>query len=65
MVAAHNLDLEGAAGAGMKTAFVARPEEWGARDPAQAPDHSDRGYAFDFLASGLGDLANQLTRGES
>ncbi len=65
MVAAHSLDLEGAARAGMKTAFVARPEEWGGEDPEHVPDHSDGGYPFDFVASGLEDLANQLTRGES
>lgn len=61
MVAAHNLDLEGAARSGMKTAFVARPDEWGGDDPAHAPDHADGGYGFDFMAGGLEDLANQLT----
>ena len=64
MVAAHDLDLESAAKAGMKTAFVARPYEWGREDPERAPDHSDGQFRFDYLASGLEDLANQLTKGE-
>ena len=62
MVAAHDLDLESAARAGMKTAFVARPDEWGREDPERAPDHSDGQFRFDYLASGLEDLANQLTK---
>jgi len=42
MVACHNFDLDAAKGVGFKTAFVRRPDEWGAEgppDPNPNPDH--------------------------
>jgi 2-haloacid dehalogenase len=56
LVAAHNGDLEGARGAGLATAFVARPAEYGprqTRDPS-ATDH------WDLAAASITDLARQL-----
>jgi 2-haloacid dehalogenase len=56
MVAAHKDDLDGAARAGLRTAFVARPLEFG--DPALkdvAPESRFDANAKDFL-----DLARQL-----
>jgi 2-haloacid dehalogenase len=56
MVAAHKDDLDGAARAGLRTAFVARPLEFG--DPARkdvAPEPRFDVNADDFL-----DLARQL-----
>ena len=51
MVAAHNGDLEAAAACGLRTAFVARPTEYG---PGQETDlHAAEGVdveAGDFLA---------------
>lgn len=56
LVAAHWNDLEAAAGRGLRTAFVARPLEWG---PAAAAD-LDRRPWVDVYASDLEDLAAQL-----
>jgi 2-haloacid dehalogenase len=56
MVAAHKEDLDGAARAGLRTAFVARPLEFG--DPAKrdvAPEER-----FDLNAKDFVDLARQL-----
>lgn len=42
MVACHNFDLDAAKSVGFKTAFVRRPDEWGAEgppDPTPNPDH--------------------------
>ncbi|MDP6572247.1 MAG: hypothetical protein QGI63_03920 [Rhodospirillales bacterium] len=42
MVACHNFDLDAAKAAGFKTAFVRRPDEWGAEgppDPTPNPIH--------------------------
>jgi 2-haloacid dehalogenase len=57
MVAAHKDDLRAAAKIGFKTAFVARPMEYG---DARKPDVS-RDAAFDIHANDFLDLANQLT----
>jgi 2-haloacid dehalogenase len=54
MVAAHAKDLAAAAGQGMRTAFVRRPQEWGTAK-AEALDFSVDIVAEDFL-----DLASQL-----
>jgi 2-haloacid dehalogenase len=55
MVACHEWDLNGAAGAGLRTAYVARPTEWGPDSPPlSAP-------AADVAATDLIDLAQQLT----
>ena len=55
MVAAHSSDLAAAAQAGLRTAFVARPDEYG-------PDKGERAasVAVDLSASSLGELAGQL-----
>ena len=55
MVAAHKGDLRAAAGAGLRTAFVPRPEERPNRDIDLAPDPAFDVNALDFL-----DLATQL-----
>jgi 2-haloacid dehalogenase len=56
LVAAHNADLHAAARVGMRTAFVARPTEYG---PAQDHDFTaDAG--FDFAVGDLGELADRL-----
>jgi 2-haloacid dehalogenase len=59
MVAAHAGDLRAAAAEGLRTAFVARPLEWGpaARDQADGPASDD---SFDLVASDIVDLAAQL-----
>ena len=56
MVACHNFDLDAAKNAGFKTAFIRRPDEWGAAgppDPEPNPMH-------DIIATGFPDLARQL-----
>ncbi len=55
MVAAHKPDLKAAAGAGLRTAFVPRPNEW----PGRRIDLSYED-AFDVNASDFLDLAAQL-----
>jgi len=54
MVASHPYDLAAAAGQGMRTAFVRRPQEWGTGKPEKL-DISVDVVADDFL-----DLASQL-----
>ncbi|MDH3320454.1 MAG: haloacid dehalogenase type II [Betaproteobacteria bacterium] len=56
MVAAHKDDLHAARACGLKTAFVARPREYG---PAVKVDVS-RDPAFDLDARDFNDLARQL-----
>jgi 2-haloacid dehalogenase len=56
MVAAHKDDLRAAARAGLRTAFVTRPLEFG---PDRKPDIS-RDAAFDIHATDFLDLARQL-----
>ena len=56
MVAAHNNDLVQAASHGMKTAFVARPYEHGARQTRDAKAEHD----FTYVADSFEDLARQL-----
>lgn len=56
MVACHNFDLNAAREVGFKSAFVRRPDEWGAAgppDPSPAPHH-------DFIADDFPGLARQL-----
>jgi 2-haloacid dehalogenase len=56
MVACHNFDLDAAKACGFKTAFVRRPDEWGAEgppDPEPNPHH-------DFVADSFPELAEQL-----
>lgn len=56
MVAAHNGDLLAAQRAGLKTAFVARPTEYG---PRQSRDFK-ADHGFDVVASDFVDLAERL-----
>ena len=56
MVACHNFDLDAAKGVGFKTAFVRRPDEWGAEgppDPTPNPDH-------DIIVDDFPDLLKKL-----
>jgi 2-haloacid dehalogenase len=52
MVACHNFDLNAAHAAGMRTAFVRRPDEWG---PAGPPDPNPN-MAYDFIEDGFDGL---------
>ncbi len=57
MVACHNFDLRAAKRAGFRTAFVRRPEEWGAQgppDPTPDDDHDIIVDTFPDLARALG-----------
>ncbi len=56
MVAAHNGDLAKAASLGLRTAFVARPTEYG---PGQTED-LEPDQPWDCVASSMHDLADQL-----
>ncbi|XUM21268.1 haloacid dehalogenase type II [Bradyrhizobium oligotrophicum S58] len=56
MVAAHNNDLEAAQRYGLKTAFVARPTEYG---PLQSRDFDATG-AWDIVAADFGGIADRL-----
>jgi len=57
MVAAHPIDLHAASGAGLRTAYVDRPEEWGGGPPAWDPGTTD---GVDVVASNFAELADQL-----
>ena len=57
MVACHNFDLDAAKAQGFKTAFVRRPDEWGAEgppDPEPNPIHDIIVDDFPALARALG-----------
>ena len=57
MVACHNFDLDAAKAVGFKTAFVRRPDEWGAEgppDPEPNPIHDIVVDSFPELAEALG-----------
>ena len=56
MVAAHNDDLKAAAGLGLRTAFVARPTEYG---PAQDTDLAPTSD-WDYSVSSIMELADRL-----
>lgn len=56
MVAAHNGDLVAAAGVGLRTAFVARPTEYG---PDQTADLKAEN-TYDVVATDFGELATKL-----
>jgi 2-haloacid dehalogenase len=56
MTAAHNSDLVAAAKQGLRTAFVARPQEYG---PRQSRDVKAE-HAFDVVATDFVDLAAKL-----
>ena len=58
MVAAHKMDLEAASEAGLRTAYVHRPLEWGAEESDSTntpPDSTAEMIADDFV-----DLAEML-----
>jgi 2-haloacid dehalogenase len=56
LVAAHDSDLKGAQAAGLRTALVLRPLEWGPEAPPPPPPDP----SFDYVAEDFGDLATQL-----
>lgn len=56
MVAAHNEDLRQAASLGMKTAFIARPSEYGDRQTVDFKSEE----VWDFDCDSMVDLANRL-----
>ena len=56
MVACHNFDLDAAKAVGFKTAFVRRPDEWGAAGP---PD-PEPNQIHDFAVDGFKELAEVL-----
>ena len=56
MVACHNFDLDAAKAVGFKTAFVRRPEEWGAAGP---PD-PEPNPAHDYIVDDFPELARSL-----
>jgi|SRR5579862_2683269 len=56
MVACHNFDLDAARGEGYRTAFVRRPDEWGAAGP---PDPTPN-PACDIVVDGFAELADRL-----
>jgi 2-haloacid dehalogenase len=56
LVAAHDNDLKGAQAAGLHTALVPRPQEWGPNGSKPPPPDP----SFDFVATDFGDLATQL-----
>ena len=56
LVAAHESDLKGAQAAGLHTALVPRPGEWGPNAPPLPPPDP----SFDFVATDFLNLANQL-----
>lgn len=59
MVACHNFDLNAAQDAGMQTAFVRRPLEWGPEGP---PDpHPNR--AYDHVVDGFDELVTAVLAG--
>ena len=69
MVAAHQQDLAYAAGHGMQTAFVTRPDEFGGRvkprDPEPGVSYIDAAEVhpegdWTYLAADFIDLASQL-----
>ena len=56
MVAAHEGDLEASREAGLHTAYVHRPDEWGPDGGSEKPDAS----AYDVVAEDFVDLAERL-----
>lgn len=57
MVACHEIDLKGARNAGLRTAYVHRPDEWGREAEADPMPDAD---AFDVVAEDVVDLAARL-----
>lgn len=61
MVACHNFDLNAAQDAGLRTAFVRRPDEWG----PQGPPDPEPNRAYDFVVAGFEELRAALLGGGS
>ena len=62
LVACHEADLAGAAAAGLRTAYVSRPAEWGAAGAGAAGGTGPPAPAVaDVAAADLFDLARRLT----
>lgn len=59
LVVAHNNDLGGARGAGLATAFIARPTEHGRHQATDLTAADD----WDLTAASITDLASQLMDG--
>jgi len=59
MVACHNFDLNAAQDAGMQTAFVRRPLEWG----PQGPPDPNPNRSYDHVVGGFDELAMALLDG--
>ncbi len=56
MIACHNFDLDAARAVGFRTAFVRRPDEWGAAGPPDPTANPD----CDFVVDTFPELAEQL-----
>jgi len=56
MVACHNFDLNAAHQAGLRTAFVRRPDEWGPAGPPDPQPNMD----YDFVEDGFDGLRRRL-----
>ncbi len=60
MCAAHLLDLKAAAEGGLRTAFIARPTEYGEPPNKYYTADSEAGPDIDFASKSVIDLAEQL-----
>jgi len=60
MTAAHQNDLLAAAGSGLHTAFVRRPDEYGHGTGLGNKANPESDPSFDFAANSFNDLADQL-----
>lgn len=60
MCAAHLLDLKAAAVGGLRTAFIARPNEYGAPPNKYYTAETEAGPGVDFASTSVIDLAEQL-----
>jgi 2-haloacid dehalogenase len=57
LVAAHEIDLDAASEAGLRTAYVHRPDEWGPEaEGDEMPDES----TYDLVVDDVLDLADRL-----
>jgi 2-haloacid dehalogenase len=57
MVACHNFDLNAAQDAGLQTAFVRRPDEWG---PSGPPDPNPN-RAYELVVGGFDELVDKIS----
>jgi len=61
MVACHNFDLDAAKGCGFKTAFVRRPDEWGAGGPPDPEPSAHHDIVVDTFAELAAELGVQVS----